>query len=95
MLTKNTPINALIITLITGVIGLTLFFGSVHGGGTPFYLGMVFLPPLYLLYADLVPFNNLLVIITIALFIQYIFWMVILYGIKKVLGSNNELSKTI
>ena len=95
MFTKQTLKTALIITLLTGVVGLALFFGSVHSGGTPFYLGMVFLPPLYLLYADLIPINNLFVIAAIALVIQYYFWVIIIFAFKKALGSSHENNNAI
>jgi hypothetical protein len=72
-----------------------LFFGSIHGGGTSFYLGMVFLPPLYLLYAELIPINNLLVIIGVVLLIQYLFWLLVIFSFKKVLGSSYENNKSI
>ena len=95
MLTKNTSIDALIITLVTGVIGIILFFGSIHGGGMSFYMGMVLLPPLYLFYAELLFIDNVLVIIAVVLLIQYLLWLVVLSFFKKLLGSNHGNSNTI
>jgi len=70
------------LTLITGIIGVVMFFGFAHAGGTPFYTGMVFMPALYLVYKDVIDINNLFILIGICLLIHFAMWCIIISILK-------------
>lgn len=86
---KATILQALVLSAITGLIGLVLFFGSVHAGGASFFAGMFFMPFLYLDYKGLVPIDSLLITIILGLVAQFIICYFIVTLTKRILSTLN------
>ena len=84
MSTKKTYLNALTYAAITAFIGLFLFFGSIHSGGSAFYVSMYFMPSLYLLYLSIIPLNSMLFSLFLVLALHYILWLLIVISINEI-----------
>jgi len=95
MLTKKTYTNALTYAAITAFIGLFLFFGSIHSGGSAFYISMYFIPSLYLLYLGIIPFNNMLFSLLLISVLHYILWLLIVLSINKIIERKKDREKSI
>ena len=94
---KRTILQALAISIVTGLLGQLLFYGSVHSGGFTLFLGIVFMPFLYLDYKGVIPIESIMIIIFIGFVVNFILWLAILKLLKKVQGnvSNENESNAI
>jgi len=81
---KTSILQTLAISSVTGLIGLALFYGSVHAGGTSFYAGMFFMPFLYLDYKGLIPIDSIFITVILGLVANFILWLVIIMLTKKI-----------
>jgi len=91
-------LRALILAVPTSLVGFILFFGSVHSGGTSFFAGMYFMPPLYLFYKSIWLLDNFFIDISLVLLLQYILCFLIVYLFAKLQNmdqSNNENQNAI
>ncbi len=85
-------LRALILFVPTSLTGLVLFYGSVHSGGTPFFIGMFFMPPLYLDYIGMVLLDNFVLDIFLGLSLQYILCLLLVYVANKLQNDNRVRS---
>lgn len=90
---KDLMLSAIILSVSTSFVGLILFLGSMHSGGTSFYVGMFLMPPLYLFNTSLALFGNFTLDIMLVLFLQYILCLLLVYlfnKLKNIRLSNGE-----
>ena len=91
---KRTILLSLVISCVTGALGMFLFYGSVHSGGLTLFLGIVFMPFLYFDYKGIILIESIMMVIFIGFVVNFILWLAILMSIKKVQGNESTKSES-
>jgi hypothetical protein len=86
MITPAELVRTAIVTGVTALVGLFLFLGSIHGGGAPFFAGMVVMPPLFLLYKGWLSLDSFALSLAVVLALHYVLWLLLVVAYSRIRG---------